>query len=150
MTDLLEGYVESGEFVTFLVMLALVAFFIYKEYPEFKKRVMHRSTKAIYSDINHEKVTSSLEGVQGRLEELEATLDEMNKKLERDYYRLNTLEEDQRMDKKIQKETLEENEVIMRALLGMIGGLQELGANGPTREAEREIKDYLNRKAHSA
>lgn len=150
MTDLLESYVDSGEFVTFLVMLALVAFFIYKEYPELKKRVMHRSTKAIYSDINHEKVTSSLEGVQERVEKLEATLDEMNKKLERDYYRLNTLEEDQRMDKKIQKETLEENEVIMRALLGMIGGLQELGANGPTREAEREIKDYLNRKAHSA
>ena len=36
----------------------------------------------------------------------------------------------------------------MEALMGALGGLQELGANGPTKEAKTKIQDYLNKKAH--
>ena len=43
---------------------------------------------------------------------------------------------------------MEELGIIMRALLGVLKGLQEQGSNGPTVEAEKEINDYLNKKAH--
>ena len=42
----------------------------------------------------------------------------------------------------------EELKIIMEALLGALGGLQELGANGPTKEAKAKIQNYLNSKAH--
>ena len=32
--------------------------------------------------------------------------------------------------------------------MGALGGLLELGANGPTKEAKAKVQDYLNRKAH--
>ena len=43
---------------------------------------------------------------------------------------------------------MEERELIIRSLLGVVQGLQEVGANGPTKKTEKEIQDYLVRKAH--
>ena len=46
------------------------------------------------------------------------------------------------------EDSLEDRQIIMEALLGALGGLQELGANGPTKEAENKIRTYLNKQAH--
>ena len=43
---------------------------------------------------------------------------------------------------------LEEREILMQAMLGVLGGLQELGANGPTQEATDAIHKYINKQAH--
>ena len=45
-------------------------------------------------------------------------------------------------------ESLEEREILMQAMLGVLGGLQELGANGPTKAAKATIQDYINKQAH--
>ena len=45
-------------------------------------------------------------------------------------------------------ESLEEREILMQAMLGVLGGLQELGANGPTEEAKETIQTYINKQAH--
>jgi hypothetical protein len=45
-------------------------------------------------------------------------------------------------------ESLEEREILMQAMIGVLGGLQELGANGPTKTAKATIQDYINRQAH--
>ena len=45
-------------------------------------------------------------------------------------------------------ESLEEREILMQAMLGVLGGLQELGANGPTKEAKATIQEYINKQAH--
>ena len=70
--------------------------------------------------------------------------------MSRDYDRLNGVEEQQKTAREFIDESLEEREIIMEALLGALGGLQELGANGPTREAVKKINGYLNRKAHKS
>ena len=46
------------------------------------------------------------------------------------------------------QESLEEREVIMQALLGVLGGLQEIGANGPTKDAKAKVEKYINKQAH--
>ncbi len=43
--------------------------------------------------------------------------------------------------------TVEEREITLRSLLGVVKGLQEIGANGPTKVAEAEIQEYLLKKA---
>ena len=50
---------------------------------------------------------------------------------------------------KVAADSLEERSIIMQALLGVLGGLQEIGANGHTKEAEKTIRNYLNKKAHT-
>ena len=49
---------------------------------------------------------------------------------------------------RIAEDSLEERQILMQALLGVLGGLQEIGADGPTKKAEETIRSYLNRKAH--
>ena len=44
--------------------------------------------------------------------------------------------------------SLEERGIMMRSLLGVVKGLQELGANGPTKKVEHELQDYLVRQSH--
>ena len=45
-------------------------------------------------------------------------------------------------------EAFEERELILKSLLGVVQGLQEIGANGPTKRTEKEIQEFLLRKAH--
>ena len=73
---------------------------------------------------------------------------EIKGKLQTDYLRLNQIESRLDKTKETQGGLVEELEIIMRALLGVLRGLQEQGANGPTKEAEQEIQEYLTRKAH--
>jgi hypothetical protein len=49
---------------------------------------------------------------------------------------------------KMSAESLEEREILMQAMIGVLGGLQELGANGPTKSAKATIQDYINKQAH--
>lgn len=133
--------ISSGQLITWLVIAFLVSFFIYKEWPEFRKRMSSGAVK-------EQKDAASDKSVDERLGSIEQRLATIEEKLNRDYSRMNELERESRRNRRMAEESLEEREIIMRALLGALGGLQELGANGVTHAAEAEIRDYLNRKAH--
>ena len=122
------GEMISGDsLVAWLLIAVIVAYFIYKEWPEFRKRV---SAKA----VQDQKEETSDKTVEERLERIEADVNEIKLK--------------QKRYQKMVEDSLEEREIIMEALLGALGGLQELGANGPTKEAENKIRVYLNKQAH--
>lgn len=46
------------------------------------------------------------------------------------------------------KESKEERQIMLKALLACLEGLHEQGCNGPVTRAIDEIKDYMMRKAH--
>lgn len=129
--------------LTVLVILILIGYFIYKEWPEFKKRVSSGA-------VNEEKESQSGRSIEERLGAIEKRLGSLDEKLQRDYDRLNAFEMELRRNRSADRDDLEEREIIMRSLLGIIEGLQEIGANGPTKAAQKEIMDYLNRKTHKA
>lgn len=143
MLGKLAETVTGDQVLASLVILVLVGYFIYKEWPEFKQRVSKNAVKA------HEQITED-KNLATRLGSIENRIDGLDDKLARDYSRLNNLEKEKARTNWIIEDSLEEREIIMRALLGALGGLQELGANGPTRKATAEINDYLNKKAHKA
>ena len=62
--------------------------------------------------------------------------------------RLNNIERQIDKTKSAQADVMEELGIIMSALLGVLRGLQEQGVDGPTKEAEEVIQEYLNKKAH--
>lgn len=141
MLGKLSELVTPSEFLVVLLAIILIGYFIYKEWPEFKKRVSRRSIQEMKQE------TTDL-SIEQRLAALEEKQKEDEEKLARDYARLNQLEKQHDHFRKQQKELMEEMELIMRALLGILQGLQEQGINGPTAKASKDILDYLNKKAH--
>ena len=137
MESKLFSGVDVKAFLQFLLFLFLAGMFVYREWPGFWERVKHR--------VQGEEMGSSL---SSRLDRIEADVKEINEKLNRDYGRINAIEAKMEQDKHVMRDIKAEQGIIMRALLGALGGLQELGANGVTEKAKEEIVEYLNRQAH--
>ena len=132
----------SGESLgAWLLIALLVGYFIYKEWPDFKRRVTSGALKDQKDELTDQTISD-------RLSSIEDELKKVNEKLERDYKRINKVETELESYGLQQSSTAEELGIIMEALMGALGGLQELGANGPTKEAKTKIQDYLNKKAH--
>ena len=141
MVSGLQELVSGQQIASWLIIAFLVIYFIYKEFPDFKKRISKNAVKEIEEELSDKSVAE-------RLENIERSVKEMNEKLGRDYERLNALEQEHRKTQKIINNSIEESGIIMRALLGIIEGLQELGADGKTKTSEQEIHDYLIKQAH--
>lgn len=134
--------VTADQVLTWIVVAFIVGYFIYKEWPEFKRRISGKAIEA-------QKEMAEDKSVIDRLSTIEADVKQIKEKLERDYSRLNDMERWKGGVQRVVADSLEEREILMQAMLGVLGGLQEIGANGPTKKAEEQIRNYLNKKAHT-
>ncbi len=141
--DKIADLISAESILQWIIILFIVGYFVYKEFPEFKRRVTSGAKKEQAEE-------TQAASVNERLEKIEKRLDAIDGKLSSDYTSLRKLESEEERDRRMFKDSLEEREIIMRALLGVIGGLQELGANGPTKNAQSEITAYLAKQAHKA
>ncbi len=133
MLGILQGQVDGGTFVVILIALFITGYFIYKEWPDFKKRMSEKRSEAL---------------LDSRVTLVEKRLDEHQEMLQRDYKKLNALEDSVELNRQISTQTLEEMEILMRAMLGVLTSLEEMGADGQTKESQAEINDYLTKIAH--
>lgn len=143
MMNKLALLVSGGQLTEWLLIAVLVLYFVYKEWPEFRQRITKGAVKEAGEEIQSSRICEQLNAIEQRI-------GLMDDKLQRDYSRLNELEQEIRKSRRTDRDDLEEREIIMRSLLGIIEGLQEIGANGPTKAAQKEIMEYLNRKTHAA
>lgn len=127
-----EGFIAQWVIVAILAVLL-----IYKSWPDIKK--------ALNSWRTHE---NDREGISTSIKRHEEEIEKINEKLERDYVAINEMRKTLNFQRKVTEESLEEREIIMRSLLGVLKGLQEIGANGPTKDAQAEIEAYINKQAH--
>lgn len=141
MIKALESSVDPALFIQIAIVLFLIAYFVYKEWPDFKKRISK-------GEVKDQKDSETERSVEARLSNIEKDIGEIKEKLNRDYDRINEIDQKQKRYQTMVNDSAEELELIMEALLGALGGLQELGANGPTKEAKENLQNYLNRKAH--
>jgi len=143
MMNELSSLVTGEQVAAWMIIAFIVLYFAYKEWPEFKRRITADVRKESDGEQADKQVGERLTTIERRI----ASIDE---KMQRDYDRLNNLEQELKRNRQSDRDSLEEREIIMRSLLGIIEGLQEIGANGPTKAAQVEIREYLNRKAHRA
>lgn len=141
MMNALGDAVSTDQFVVVFICILLIAYFCYKEWPDFKKRMSK-------DDVKEQKSESDEKQILKRLDSIEEDVKDIKEKMNRDFKRLNDVEEETRKQQLRIEESLEERRILMQGLLGALGGLQELGANGPTKAAEKEIREYLNKQAH--
>ena len=133
--------VTGGQVAAWILIAFLVGYFVYKEWPDFQRRMTGRA-------VEKERDAAADKTVNARLSAIEDDVRQIKEKLERDFTRLNTMERWKRTITGIAEDSLEERQILMEAMLGVLGGLQEIGANGCTKSAETTIRNYLNRKAH--
>ena len=141
MEKILQGLVTGDQFFAWLICAFLFGFFIYKEWPDFKKRITEGSKEKAEAEATDK-------SLDARLTAIETDVKQIKEKLDRDYGRLNDMERWKKTIEQVVAESLEEREILMQAMLGVLGGLQELGANGPTQEATDTIHRYINKQAH--
>lgn len=138
MVNKLSELVTGEQVAVWLIIAFLVVYFIYKEYPEFKKRITKSAIKEKVDEMSEKTVSE-------RLDAIEKQLSEMNDKLTRDYDRINVMEKQQKKIEKMQQNSLEERGIIMRALLALMESSPD---NDKIQESEKEIQGYLVRQAH--
>ena len=141
MEKVLQQAISADQLLAWLICAFLFGYFIYKEWPDFKKRI----TEGTKQKAEAEATDKSLDA---RLTAIEADVKQIKDKLDRDYGRLNDMEKWKKSMEQIVTESLEEREILMQAMLGVLGGLRQLGANGPTEEATDTINRYINKQAH--
>ena len=139
--DKIAELVTGEAVLQWVIICILVLYFVYREYPEFKRRITG-GTKKDMEEEHREK------GMADRLTKVEERLADVEGKLRRDYRSLEELLKDEQEDKRILQASLEEREITMRALLAIIDGLHQIGANGPTTAAHDELTAYLSKQAH--
>ena len=135
--DKISDLVTGEAVLQWLIIFLLIAYFVYKEYPDFKRRITGGTRKEL-----------AAENVAERLAKVEKRLDAIDEKLANDFKSLEALQDCEDQDKELMSASLAEREIIMRSLLAIIDGLHELGANGPTTAAHEEINAYLSKQAH--
>lgn len=139
--DKLTDLITADYAVLWIVMLLLVLAAVYKWVPPIYYNVKGAGKKEAEAESAHKSLDQ-------RVEALETQVEDINQKLDRDFSRLNEIADSLRQQQKVSVESLEERELIIKSLLAMLKGLQEIGANGPTKVAQAEIETYLNKQAH--
>ena len=141
MISEIQNAVPKDSFITILLAIFLIGYFAYKEWPEFKKRMQQPAVRSA-EDI------AVQQDMADKLASIERQIGRLNEKTNNDFYRLENLESAMSDIKTSVGHSLEERELIMNALIGVLRGLQELGSNGPTKQSEHELMEFLNNRAH--
>lgn len=149
MVNKISDLVTGEAVIIWLIIAFLVGYFIYKEWPEFKKRVSKGEVKEKTEEMNEKTVSERLDDIERKLTELDEKTDkrltELGNKLAHDYDRINSMEREQKEYKKMQRSSLEERGLIMRALLALMECSPD---NEKIKQSEQEITNYLVRQSH--
>lgn len=134
--------VTPDQVIAWVIIAFLVVYFIYKEWPGFKQRVR------------------DIDSPEEKVDQLEACVEEMRKefrdyrtlsdqKFQRDFDQIHMLTIDVKRHKEQQFGMRNELRLLVDTQLSVLQALQQLGANGPTKEAEKKIQNYINEQAHA-
>lgn len=135
--DQILDMASPKDLLVWIVCALLILQFILKYYPTvkrwFKKDIMQEA---------------AVQTADQRLDALEQDVKEIKARQARDYSRMNDMTA--RLEESAQdiKDSKEERQLMLSGILAALKGLQELGTNGPTKSAQSEIEQYLNRQAH--
>ena len=132
---LTKGYITPEDVITWLVLMFLFMIAIGKIWPAIRSKVRKDET---------------IESVPTQIRKVNARVDKVEEKLDRDYESINEIKKELRRQGKENEDSLEERQLLMSSMLAVLDGLQQLGTNGKTKEAQDDLQTYINRKAHAS
>ena len=145
----LAGQIDGDLFVLIFIAILVIAYFIYKEWPEFQRRVSKTSVKDKEDEVESAGIAKELEGIKKSIDELKESIDEIKEKQARDYTRLNNLDKETNRQKKALADSLLERKLLMKGILACLDGLEQQGCNHIVSTTKTEISTFLNDAAHA-
>ena len=149
MISKLAGQIDGELFVLILIAIIIIVYFVYKEWPEFQKRVSKTSVKEKEDEAVGAGIAKELEAIKKSIDELKESMDEVKDKQARDYRRLNSLESETNRQRQALTDSLMERKLLMKGILACLDGLEQQGCNHAVSATKLEISTYLNEAAHS-
>ncbi len=148
MMNLFQGMVDSKMFIETIAILLLVGYFIYKEWPEFKKRVSKDAVEEADHTAEKSEIAKDICEIKNDVAGLKKSVNEIQERQGRDFNRMIRLEKETERQSKAIADSLEERKMLMRGLIASLDGLEQLGCNHTVTDTKREINQYLNDIAH--
>nr|WP_295277629.1 hypothetical protein [uncultured Blautia sp.] len=142
MISILGSTVDPNTFLLVFVILLVMAYFVYKEWPEFNERMSKQARKE-QKMVDAEKIDSDWK------EGVERSIGEIKKRQQRDYDRLNDLADEAKKQREAINDSLKERRLLMRGVMACLDGLEQQGCNHTVPSTKNEINEYLNEQAHS-
>lgn len=132
---LTKGYITPQDIIIWLLIMALFLIAVHKVWPVIQSKVI--------KDVTTENLPAQIRRANERIDKVE-------EKLDRDYESINEIKKELHRQARANVDSLEERQLLMSSMLAVLDGLQELGANGKTKEAQQDLQEYMNRKAHKS
>jgi hypothetical protein len=149
MMSKIAGEIDGNLFTVILLSIILIAYFVYKEWPEFKKRVSKDAVRNKEEEAEDAGIAKELEAIKKSLNELKESVNEVKEKQARDYKRLNTLEVETNRQKIAIADSLKERKLLMKGIMACLDGLEQQGCNHIVPSTKKEIYNYLSETAHA-
>lgn len=140
----LTGYVPVQYIIWTVIVLLVIVVAAIKIIPLIKKWFESARQMANYRD----ELDRRLEKCTQDIKDITQELSNINTRCVGSQSQVNKIAEITQKQQQYIEDSMEERELIIRSLLGVVQGLQEVGADGPTKKAEKEIQDYLVKKSH--
>lgn len=133
LNALTQGYITAQDIIVWILIMVLVMIAFHKVWPVIQSKVLK---------------DERIEGLPIQVKKINARVDKMEEKLDRDYESINEIKKELRRQGKENVDSMEERQLLMSSMLAVLDGLEQLGTNGMTKDARKDLQDYINRKAH--
>lgn len=133
LNALTQGYITAQDIIVWILIMVLVMIAFHKVWPVIQSKVLK---------------DERIEGLPIQIKKINARVDKVEEKLDRDYESINEIKKELRRQGKENVDSMEERQLLMSSMLAVLDGLEQLGTNGMTKDARRDLQDYINRKAH--
>lgn len=137
MNNVLQNAVTPEQVGIWILIAFLVCFFVYKEWPEFKKRV---------SGCDREKVDTAM---MDKINKIAETVEKVKEGQDDSARRIEALEQEIARQKNEISCSLEERRLMMMGLMACLDGLEQQGCNHTVPSTKQTLSEYLNNKAHT-
>ena len=148
MMGKLGEVVKGDTFVLVLICIIMIAYFVYKEWPEFKKRVTKSTVDQKDAEAKDLSVSQRLDALQKAVIVAQADIASIKERQARDYQRLNDIEKDNCKQNEAIQDSLKERKLLMKGIMACLDGLEQLNCNHTVPETRNEIYTYLYDTSH--
>lgn len=152
MEGIISSHVSIGEIGTWVCIAFIVGMLISKLWDTFFPKIQKKIMREVQLDQTDADIIKRLDEIEinfkGEIKDIKSQISRIDEKLDNDNNRIHNVEKKSEKLEKLTMDSLEEREILMHSVLAVLKGLQEIGANGPTKEAQKRIEDYLTKKAH--
>lgn len=153
MESIMQQTIAVSDLGKWLCIAIIVLFFLNKAWDTFFPKIKKKILRDVEIDQTDKDLMKELREIkkdfQSEINQIKAQISRIDEKLDNDNTRIHKVEKRSETLEKLTMESIEEREILVRSTLAILKGLQEIGANGPTKEAQARIEDYLTKKAHN-